>query len=116
VASSAGVCPARSSWKASAMVKQPAWAAAISSSGFVPFSLSKRVLNEYGVAARTPESLDSSPLPARPVPRQIALALRIMGTLLFETGGTGTRPILLRASASSVAEHVRQSHETARFC
>src|SRR6185437_505727 len=79
VASSVGVNPARSSWKASAMVKHPAWAAAISSSGFVPFSFSKRVLNEYGVAARTPESLDSSPLPVRPAPRQSALALRIMG-------------------------------------
>src|SRR6185437_7707654 len=79
VASSVGENPAPSSWKASAMVKHPACAAAISSSGFVPFSLSKRVLNEYGVAARTPESLDSSPLPVRPAPRQSALALRIMG-------------------------------------
>ena len=32
--------------KASAIVKQPACAAAISSSGLVPFSFSKRVLNE----------------------------------------------------------------------
>ena len=34
-------CPER------AMVKQPAWAAAISSSGFVPFPFSNLVLNEY---------------------------------------------------------------------
>src|SRR3954452_3414632 len=46
VASSVGVKPAAWSWKASAMAKQPAWAAAMSSSGLVPGSLSKRVLNE----------------------------------------------------------------------
>src|SRR5271157_3022704 len=60
------------------MVKHPACAAAISSSGLVPFSFSKRVLKEYGVAASTPESVEMSPLPARPVPRQTAFALRIM--------------------------------------
>src|SRR6185437_9443938 len=81
VANSVGENPARSSWNASAMVKHPACAAAISSSGFVPFSLSKRVLNEYGVADKTPESLDNSPLPVRPVPRQIAFALRITWAL-----------------------------------
>src|SRR5262245_11891694 len=64
------------------MVKQPACAAAINSSGFVPFSLSKRVLNEYGVCASTPESVERLPLPARPVPRQTAFALRIMECLL----------------------------------
>src|SRR3984893_6749401 len=65
------------------MVKHPAWAAAINSSGLVPFSFSKRVLKEYGVSARTPESLERLPLPARPVPRQTAFALRIMFCLLF---------------------------------
>src|ERR1700694_2039733 len=60
------------------MVKHPAWAAAINSSGFVPFSFSKRVLNEYGVSASTPDSLERLPFPARPVPCQTALALRIM--------------------------------------
>src|SRR5215470_2825310 len=60
------------------MVKQPACAAAMSVSGLVPFSFSKRVLKEYGVSARTPESVERLPLPARPVPRQTAFALRIM--------------------------------------
>src|SRR5258707_12162416 len=60
------------------MVKHPAWAAAINSSGLVPFSFSNRVLNEYGVSASTPESLERLPLPPRPVPCHIALALRIM--------------------------------------
>src|SRR5215471_17590305 len=60
------------------MVKQPAWAAATNSSGLVPFSFSNRVLNEYGVSESTPESLERLPLPARPVPCHIALALRIM--------------------------------------
>jgi hypothetical protein len=64
--------------KASAMVKHPAWAAAISSSGFVLFSFSKRVLNEYGASASTPESVVRLPVPVRPVPCQTALALRIM--------------------------------------
>src|SRR4029077_1692341 len=61
------------------MVKQPACAAALSSSGLVPFSFSNLVLNEYGVSASTPESVERWPLPARPVPRQTAFALRIMG-------------------------------------
>jgi hypothetical protein len=52
--------------------------AAINSSGLVPFSFSKRVLKEYGVSASTPESVERLPLPARPVPRQTAFALRIM--------------------------------------
>src|SRR6266436_9184628 len=63
------------------MVKQPAWAAAINSSGLVPFSLSKRVLKEYGVSASTPESVESTPPPSRPVPRHTAFALRIMSRL-----------------------------------
>src|SRR5262244_4577311 len=46
VLSSVGVKPAPCRPKASAMVKHPACAAAISSSGLVPFSFSKRVLNE----------------------------------------------------------------------
>src|SRR5258707_13239834 len=64
------------------MVKQPAWAAAITSSGLVPLSFSNRVLNEYGVSTSTPESLERLPLPARPVPCHTALALRIMRFLL----------------------------------
>src|SRR5438270_4853061 len=60
------------------MVKQPACAAAISSSGLVPFSFSNLVLKEYGVSASTPESVERFPLPARPVPRQTAFALRII--------------------------------------
>ena len=41
-----------------------------------------RVLKEYGVSASTPESVERLPLPARPVPRQTAFALRIMSRLL----------------------------------
>ena len=37
-----------------------------------------RVLKEYGVSESTPESVERLPLPARPVPRQTAFALRIM--------------------------------------
>src|SRR6266403_3138465 len=52
--------------------------AAINSSGLIPFSPSNRVANEYGVSASTPESDERLPFPARPLPRQTALALRIM--------------------------------------
>src|ERR1700733_2693331 len=82
VVSSVGVKPPACSPNASAMVKQPACAAAINSSGLVPFSFSKRVLKEYGVAASTPESVERLPLPSRPVPRHTAFALRIMLHLL----------------------------------
>jgi hypothetical protein len=44
----------------------------------VPFSFSKRVLKEYGVFASTPDSVESSPFPDRPLPRQTAAALRII--------------------------------------
>jgi hypothetical protein len=43
VDSDVGAKPAVWSWKARAMVKQPAWAAAINSSGLVPFSFWNRV-------------------------------------------------------------------------
>ena len=46
VRSSSGAWPAPVSWKAVAMVKQPAWAAAISSSGLVPRSSPKRLAKE----------------------------------------------------------------------
>src|SRR5438874_10418544 len=78
VLSSVGVKPAIYSTNANDIVKHPACAAAISSSGFVPFSFSKRVLKEYGVFESTPESVERSPPPSRPVPRQTAFALRII--------------------------------------
>src|SRR5260221_14688303 len=82
VLSWSGVNPAACIWTARAIVKQPAWAAAMSSSGFVPFSFSKRVVNEYGVFDRTPESVESSPFPALPVPRHTAVALLIIDASL----------------------------------
>ena len=48
------VMPALPSCPESAIEKQPACAAAISSSGFVPLPSSNRVLNEYCVFDRTP--------------------------------------------------------------
>jgi hypothetical protein len=58
------------------MLKQPAWAAAISSSGFVPGCDSKRVAKEYGVLFKTPLGEVSVPLPSFRPPLQCALALR----------------------------------------
>jgi len=40
--------------------------------------VSNLILKEYGVSASTPESVERFPLPARPVPRHTAFALRIM--------------------------------------
>src|SRR5882762_9488217 len=72
------VMPAPPSCAESAMVKQPAWAAARSSSGLVPMPLSKREWKEYGVCLRTLLSVERVPLPAFRSPCQTADALRCM--------------------------------------
>src|SRR5688572_5719758 len=64
--------PAFPSWADSAIEKQPACAAAISSSGFVPFPSSNRVLKEYCVLDKTPLSVDTTPLPSFKPPRHTA--------------------------------------------
>src|SRR5579872_4024689 len=63
-------CPER------AIEKQPACAAAINSSGFVPGVFSNRVLKEYGVLLNTPLDDDTAPFPSLSPPFQTALALR----------------------------------------
>src|SRR5688572_31726938 len=73
-----GTCPAVVSWPERAMEKQPAWAAAISSSGFVPFPSSKRVLNEYCVSWSTPLSAEMLPLPSLRLPHPPADPLRFI--------------------------------------
>src|ERR1700742_1179286 len=75
-----GVRLALPSWAESAMEKQPAWAAAISSSGLVPGVFSNRVANEYGVLLRTPLSEETAPLPSLSPPFHTALALRCMSS------------------------------------
>src|SRR5258708_36741017 len=71
-----GVLPGLPSGDESAIVKHPACAAAISSSGFVPAPFSKRVENEYCVFERTPLSVEIVPLPSFSDPFQTAEALR----------------------------------------
>src|ERR1035438_5487492 len=71
--------PAASKAAESAMVKHPAWAAAMSSSGLVPEPAAKRELKEYGVCLRTALSVDRVPLPFLRLPCQIADAFRFMG-------------------------------------
>src|SRR5580704_6849904 len=68
----------------SAMEKQAACAAAISSSGLVPGVFSKRVVNEYGVLFKTPLAEETDPLPSLSPPFQIALALRCIRISLYE--------------------------------
>ncbi len=58
VAMDSGLKPALPSSDENAIEKQPAWAAAINSSGFVPTPFSKRVLNEYCVSLSVPLSVE----------------------------------------------------------
>jgi hypothetical protein len=60
------------------MLKQPACAAAINCSGFVPTPSSKRLLNEYCVLFRTVLWVVKLPLPSFPVPCQLADAFLFM--------------------------------------
>src|SRR6516165_7150530 len=78
VSSFVGIRPAPPSCADSAMVKQPACAAARSSSGLVPTPFSKRVLNEYCAFLSVPLSVEILPLPDFKSPCQTADALRCM--------------------------------------
>src|SRR5204863_9790634 len=70
-----GVMPLRESWAVSAMVKQPAWAAPINSSGLVAdWPSSNRDLNEYG-PSKAPLPTFSRPLPWARFPFHSASAL-----------------------------------------
>src|SRR5579871_1821457 len=71
-----GVMPALPSCAESAMLKQPACAAAINSSGLVPRPFSKRVENEYWAFESTPLSVETVPLPSLSEPFHTAEALR----------------------------------------
>ena len=59
-----------------AIVKHPACAAAINSSGFVPGAFSKRVVKEYGVFDKIPLAEEIVPFPSLSPPFHTALALR----------------------------------------
>src|SRR5215217_3312521 len=72
------VRPAWASWAESAIEKQPACAAASSSSGLVPLPSSKRVWNEYAELERTPLAVETVPLPDFKSPRHCADAVRFM--------------------------------------
>src|SRR5271163_2231785 len=56
----------------SAIVKQPAWAAPISSSGFVPGFPSKRLAKPYGYLSSAPLFVEMAPLPSLTPPSQTA--------------------------------------------
>src|SRR5437879_5874948 len=73
----AGVRPARESCAVSAIVKHPAWAAPISSSGLVAaWPSSNRDLNEYG-PSKAPLPTLSRPLPSTRLPFHSASAFRV---------------------------------------
>ena len=76
------------------MVKHPACAAPISSSGFVPRTPSKRVANEYGVLESAPLSVEIVPLPSLSDPFQTAEALR---TMMFPPYSIGCEAFLLES-------------------
>src|SRR5438309_5683760 len=72
-----GVRPARESCAASAIVKHPAWAAPISSSGLVAdWPSSNRDLNEYA-PSKAPLPTLSRPLPSARFPFHSASAVRV---------------------------------------
>src|SRR5882724_10927180 len=83
--------PAAPSCPESAIVKQPACAAASSSSGLVPTPFSNRVLKEYCVCLSTPLSVEMVPLPSFKQ-TQYSFSTR------FENG-VGTNPEELLAAA-----------------
>src|SRR6266852_6959979 len=83
VSSLLAVMPALPSCAESAIVKQPACAAARSSSGLVPTPFSNLVLNEYCVCFSTPLSVEMVPFPSFKPPCQTADALRCMASLLL---------------------------------
>ena len=71
-----GVKPFLPSAAAKAIEKQPAWAAAMSSSGFVPVPSSKRDGKEYAPwKAPLPRAI--VPLPSWSVPSHCAFAVRV---------------------------------------
>src|SRR5205809_6893949 len=59
-----------------AIEKQAAWAAATSSSGFVPGSSPKRIAKLYATPFTAPLAVDTVPLPSFSPPRHCALARR----------------------------------------
>src|ERR1700675_1469911 len=83
VSSFCAVMPALPSCADNAMVKQPACAAAINSSGFVPIPFSKRVENEYCALESTLLSVEIVPFPSFSEPFQTAEALRTIFNFLL---------------------------------
>src|SRR5690606_37283935 len=83
------------------MLKQPAWAAAISSSGLVPGPSSKRVLKPYWVSDKAPLWVEIFPLPSFKLPFQTADAVRFMWVLLT------FKPVVRRAAMEGAVEHGR---------
>src|SRR6266852_4139813 len=82
-----GVRLAPHSCAESAIEKQAACAAAMSSSGLVPGLFSKRVVNEYGVLDSTPLVAETAPVPSLSPPFHTALALRcIRLSSIYEIG------------------------------
>src|SRR5690606_19632883 len=88
------------------MLKQPAWAAAISSSGLVPGPSSKRVLKPYWVSDKAPLCVEIFPLPSFKLPFQTADAVRFMRVLLTY------KPVVRWAAIGGAVEHA--THRRAR--
>src|SRR5881409_575143 len=75
-----GRYPARSSSPDRAIEKQPAWAAATSSSGFVPGVSPNRIAKLYGTPFSAPLAVDTAPFPSLRPPFHCALAFRSIGS------------------------------------
>src|SRR5580692_7709834 len=86
------------------MVKHPAWAAAMSSSGFVPGPFSNRVVKEYGALFRTPPGAESVPLPDFRSPFQTADAVRF---IVFVGNGQSVAHCRANANAGEIGSQDR---------
>ena len=102
VLSVSATCPAFSRAAASAIVKHPACAAAISSSGLVPTPDSKREVKEYGVSFRTVLSVESVPLPDLRLPCQTADAFRF---IVWDRNKRGTAAFARPACGNPAARY-----------
>src|SRR5437762_46379 len=91
-----GARPARESCAVSAIVKHPAWAAPISSSGLVAaWPSSNRDLNEYG-PSNAPLPTFNRPLPSARLPFHSASAFRVGIKSPFENALDHERALLLQ--------------------
>src|SRR6185437_307712 len=112
---SSGLISALVNCAESAIVKQPACAAAISSSGFVPAPFSNRVLKLYCASLRTPLCVLMLPLPSFNPPRHPADALPSIMSLLGSSDARFRCHVKMRDTRRDMRHSNRISFLESRF-